>query len=475
MKAKKTYTRERPLTNPAPRGKVPRRKPQPRQRALTAAQKKELIEYVEHCASRLHVIETTRTPSGQILDWIDIYSQHPRGVIATPPPAPKINAGRFRGRETKMARFELQDKAKRGPEGTVPVLRTDIKKLRFNKTLQEYLSKHGQRTVTHNIDGHTFEQPEAGGPHDYAATSQTVTCVGGEGSISLFDPYTAHSDEFSLSQIALLASSKSGRQTVEAGWQEFWDINGDWIPHLFVFYTINGYSKQGDNLGGYNQKVKGWVQHSNAVYPGAISNHVSTPGGAQWELFIKYQLFQGNWWLNVGGEWVGYYPASLFSNPGLANQADSIQFFGEIVDSGSHPEATKTQMGTGYFAERRWPYAAYQRLLRYQTNAAGTMTDYNGSNIVTDSKEYDVDSHMNSGTNWSSYFWFGGPGAIEDANCPRLRANIAAIDREIRALQEDLKTAGPTQKAGIVAQIRKWQSIRAAAVRVAVNGKCSLK
>ena len=265
---------------------------------------------------------------------------------------------------------------------------------------------------TQGLGFHPFEQPEVGGPHDYGATAQSVDCLGGEGFISLFDPYTAHSDEFSLSQIGLEGNRETGgRQTVEAGWQEYRDKYGDWIPHLFVFYTTNGYSKSGENIGGYNREVKGWVQYSSSVYPGATSSNVSTPGGAQWELFIKYQLYQGNWWLNVGGEWIGYYPASLFNNPGLHDQADRILFFGEIVDSASHADATQTQMGTGYFAEYRWPYSAFQRLLRYQTGANGSMTNYNGSAIITDSKEYDAELHMNSGTNWNSYFWFGGPGA----------------------------------------------------------------
>ena len=327
--------RQEPLTNRDLRGKVPRKKPQVRPPKLTTVQKKELIEYFEQRASRLQVIKTTKTSTGQILDWIDIDSQHPDKKIATPPPPLKIESLRQRSRPTKMARFELQEKgSRRGPEGTVPVLRIDPKRLRFNKTLDEFLSKHGHRTRTRYYDGQPLEQPEIGGPHDYGATSETVNCLGGEGLISLFDPYTAHSDEFSLSQIGLEGNRETGgRQTVEAGWQEFRDKYGDWIPHLFVYYTTNGYSKDGDNIGGYNQEVKGWVQYSSSVYPGAISNNVSTPGGAQWELFIKYQLFQENWWLNVGGEWIGYYPASLFDNPGLRNGADRILFFGEIVDS----------------------------------------------------------------------------------------------------------------------------------------------
>src|ERR1700737_5505057 len=71
------------------------------------------------------------------------------------------------------------------------------------------------------------------------------------------------SEEFSLLQIGLEAETeRSGRQTAEAGWQEFQDKYGDWIPHLFVYYTTNGYSKNCDNPGGYNQEVKGWIQYS---------------------------------------------------------------------------------------------------------------------------------------------------------------------------------------------------------------------
>jgi hypothetical protein len=405
--------RQPPLRNPESRPKVPRARPLQRKSALTAVERRELVEYFEDRVARLDIVETTETASGQILDWIDVASQQPDGKIATPPPSPSLDARAQRGRPTKQARFELERRGtRRGPDGTVPVLRVDPRKLRFNKTLDEFLSKHGHRTVTRYFDGLPLEQPETGGPHDYGATAEGVNCLGGEGFLSLFDPYTAHSDEFSLSQIGLEGNRETGgKQTAEAGWQEFRDKYGDWIPHLFIYYTTNGYSKDADNVGGYNQEVQGWVQYSRTVYPGAISNNVSTPGGAQWELFIKYQLYQGNWWLNVGGEWVGYYPASLYADPGLRNGAGRILFFGEIVDSASHTQATKTQMGTGYFAEYRWPYAAFQRLLRYQTDASGTMSDYDGSAIITDSNEYDAELHMHSATNWGSYFWFGGPGA----------------------------------------------------------------
>lgn len=379
---------------------------------LTESEKKRLRGYFEKRAARLKVVATTRTPSGQILDWVPIESQHPSGRIAKPPPDARVRE-EGGSRKVRFATFELEERdAKRGPEGTVPILRKDLSKLRYNKSLSDYLSKHGKPTRTLLMDGkHPLQFPEVGSPHDYAATSQSVTCYGGEGYISAYDPYTWYSDEFSLGQIAMIRGSGNGMQTVEAGHQEYRDLYGDWVPHLFVFYTTNNYTSQGDNKGGYNRDVNGWVQYSGSVYPGARSSPTSTPGGAQYNMFVKYQLWQGNWWLKCNANWIGYYPASLFSNSGLRSQASTIQFFGEIVDASDHSGATRTDMGSGYWAENRWPYAGFQRNLRYQSGTGGTMSAYNGSCWATDTNEYDIECHMNSGSSWGSYFWFGGPGA----------------------------------------------------------------
>ncbi len=383
---------------------------------LTEREKKQLRDYFEDRAARWRrqVVVTTRTPGGQTLDWVPIESQIRRGKIAQPPPQRELKDEARGGRKPKLTTFELErPDAKHGPEGTVPVLRKDISKIRYNKVLGDFLSKHGHPTRTVLVDGwHSLQFPEVGSPHDYAATAQSVTCYGGEGYIAAYDPYTWYSDEFSLGQIAMIRGSGNGKQTVEAGHQEYRDLYGDWVPHLFVFYTTNNYTSQGDNQGGYNQDVDGWVQYSGSVYPGALSSPLSTPGGAQYNMFIKYQLWQGNWWLKCNANWIGYYPASLFSTSGLRSQADQIQFFGEIVDSSDHSSATRTDMGSGYWAENEWPWAAFQRNLRYQSGTSGTMATYNaGSCWATDSNEYDIECHMNSGGSWGSYFWWGGPGA----------------------------------------------------------------
>ena len=129
-------------------------------------------------------------------------------------------------------------------------------------------------------------------------------------------------------------------QTVEAGWQAFQLLNGDTASHLFTFYTTNGYATSGDNQGGYNRDVAGWVQVSTSIFPGTVFSPYSVQGGNQSLIPIQYQLSGGNWWLGVNGSWIGYYPANLFSKNGslnntLGTNANVIGWWGEVFDDGT--------------------------------------------------------------------------------------------------------------------------------------------
>jgi hypothetical protein len=195
------------------------------------------------------------------------------------------------------------------------------------------------------------------------------------------------------------------------------DEYGDWVPHLFVYYTANGYSEDGDNKGGYNQDVDGWVQYDSSIYPGAPMARSSTPGGPQFSLFVKYQFFEWNWWFRAGDRWIGYYPASLYEGnrsvfSSLGDHANRIAFWGEVYDSDDNSGPTSTTMGSGYWAESGWPWSAYQRNLKLQVDRSGRLDDYNADKVIIDSPNmYNLETHMRSGTSWGSYQWVGGPGA----------------------------------------------------------------
>lgn len=394
-----TSPRHEPLRPPLPqRG--------PGRHVATAAEEVEVRTYFAARQASLNVVKSTTTRSGQVIDWIERSSQ---GPIAEPPPRfalPKADAKR----PTAMSRFELEIETPHASEGLVPVLRRDPAGMPAGRTLRQILSKGGS-PLLRDTRGIAPLPPEIGSPHDYAFTSQSVTAYGCETYISANEPFVWYHDEFSLAQLGLSHGTPAGLQTVEVGWQSYKDLYQDLQPHLFVFYTTNGYSKSGNNLGGYNRDVNGWVQYSSTIFPGTVSSPRSVVGGAQFEMHLKVQLWQGNYWVAVNGNWIGYYPASLFRTDGLASSANNVAFFGEIVDSSEHVGATATWMGSGYWAEAGWEFAAYQRSLAYQSDASGTMQPYNpGSVWVTDTKEYTVDVHANSGSNWGSYFWFGGPG-----------------------------------------------------------------
>lgn len=378
-----------------------------------ASLRDEIVDYFTRRHARLRIAKTTRTPRGQLLDWIPVESQHPHGAIATPPPEDhplQRNAGE---REELVAVAELEQTAERGPDGTVPVLRKKLDALGYTLPLRQYLAKYW--TPSPDVGGFGVLPPGPGrGTHWYGNGAQNVICFGGEGEFSCFDPYTASSEEFSLIQIGLSNSDLPSRQTVEAGWQEYYEITGDWVPHLFVYYTTNGHRLDADNAGGYNMDVDGWVQYDNVIFPGTTFLPYSVLGGEQRKISLKYRLYNGNWWLRCQDRWVGYYPASLFMGnqsvfSTLGDHADRIAFWGEIASRQSTP--TSTDMGSGRFPKEGWTRSAYFHHLRFQSDRSGTMTRFRGTASRTDAKLYDIDPHFDDTGSWESHAFVGGPGA----------------------------------------------------------------
>jgi hypothetical protein len=377
----------------------------------------EIHQHLTDRYARRDVITRTRTPGGIEIDWVPVESQHGGRCIAEPPDEdrpPKFEHGE---RRAELMTFELEKEGvERGPRGTVPLLRTPIDRITPTVGLNDWLAK-GARANRFPPAGKAagYEVPGTD-VHKHVYATQNVTCYGTEGNINAWDPYTEWSDEFSLGQLWLIRGSGSGQQTLEVGHQEYRDLYGDWVPHLFLFYTTNGYTSQGDNKGGYNTDVDGWVQYANTIHPGCLSSPLSQWGGTQFIMVLKVQLWQGNWWVKVNGTWIGYYPASLYSTTGLRSQASRLDWGGEVVDSADHAGTTDTDMGNGHWPYEGWQHCAYMNNLRYQSTTSGAMSDYNGSAASEYPACYGIDAHMQSGSSWGSYFWWGGSG--RNANCP---------------------------------------------------------
>ena len=374
----------------------------------------EIQQYFRDRYARRDVITRTTTRTGQELDWIPVESQT-SGALAEPPPLAPLDLPRDPARSTSPVPLELSlAQGEVGPPGTVPVLRKPIEQIRPVGNLQDYLSKGPrQKRVTPPDDPALADPAAADSVHKYAHAYQPVTNFGTEGTINTWRPFVQWSNEFSLGQLWLVRGGGVGLQTCEVGAQTYYDLYGDWNPHLFIFYTTNNYTHSGDNLGGYNTDVAGWVQYSSVVFPG-MRLAESVPGGDQFDLTLKVTLSLGNWWVRVGNEWMGYYPNGLYSPTGLRDQAASVDWGGEIVDDVvHHPEPTATWMGSGHFPYEGWQHAAYMRNLMYQADAAGTMLPIQAYPSVTNPNAYQIATDFSGTSTWGSNFFWGGPGGVE--------------------------------------------------------------
>ncbi len=395
-------------------------RPRPPRSINRKANEQEIRAYFEARTSRLEVAASTVTEHGQTIDWVPAESQTGDGRIASPPsdsvskklrePAPEYSE------EAVRSPLELAE-AKRGPTGTVPVVRKNLDGLAYRYDLKRFLSKtHGHRVA--NLYGLTYPAPEPDGSHRYGSSAQDVIAFGAEGVFSCFDPYLETEGDFSLIQVALSNSDLGFRQTVEAGWQEIKDIYGDWIPHLFTYYTTNGYTDDGDDVGGYNTDVDGWVQVDDSICPAITLVPYSERDGKQYRISLKYQLFENNWWLRCQDRWIGYYPATLFMGnqsvfSTLGDHADYVGFYGEIFDSDEVGGRTRSDMGSGRWPETGWRSAAYIHNIRYQRDRSGQMTVYDGSAGIfeSDPDMYGIDAHFTPpDSSWGSYLYVGGPG-----------------------------------------------------------------
>jgi hypothetical protein len=411
--------RSEPLTAPDKATNVPAYRTQSDEpHARQASHRAEIVAYFENRLNQRNIVATTTTTRGQVIDWVPIESQHPRGEIASPPPDSEVPTGWRSDYHEDLARAELElGENEFGPSGTVPLLRKKLDALAYSHPLRQYLSKYRGALVLDAYGGPALVPgPGSRGTHWYCRASQPGWCFGGEGQFSCFDPSDASPAEFSLIQIGLSNHDLPSVQSAEAGWQVYPDITGDWVPHLFVYYTTNGYAKDEDGQGGYNTDVDGWVQYDNTIFPGTTFTPYSEIGGQQTKFTIKYQLYQDNWWLQCQGSWIGYYPARLFMGnqstfTTLGDHADRIGFWGEVATFGT--TSTHTDMGSGRFADEGWTRAAYIHNMRVQTWRDGAMADFDGSDglLTTDSQLYDIDAHFNSGSNWGSYIYVGGPGS----------------------------------------------------------------
>ncbi len=398
----------------------------------------QILDFFSKRQTRSDIVTTTKTRSGQIIDWIKPESQVAGGKIATPPTEksatikisesaqenpyletalPKVLQER---KLDKSAQTELQlDKSAMGPKGTVPVVRFDVES--YFKENPNYLPKDPMEIFTK-------VPPPAPASNDryYAVWQRFGDVFGSLGRINIWNTTGPVGGETSIAQVAVIRGSPM--QAIEAGKIEHSSFSPSRRPTFFTYFRTNG-SASGDWVGGYNALVDGWIQVSNSVAPGmSLVPWESKTNGSQYSLDVEVRLWQGNWWVRAAGQWAGYYPyckggdsepcaqGTLFSIAGIRDKANRLDWYGEIFDS-SAPAATSTDMGSGAFANQRWGKAAYFRNLLYMWSPTQAWWWNSGSISTTDSACYSADGpYYSSNANWRNWFYYGGPGK-EAAGC----------------------------------------------------------
>ena len=165
----------------------------------------------------------------------------------------------------------------------------------------------------------------------YADAMQSTQAEGASGNFNQPSPTLGGPDSHTLAELAVESNSANGLQIVEVGWTVDRGVNGDEVPHLFVYHWINGL--------GTCYNACGFVQVSQTLKPGMKVTVDSQPGTTHQ---YAIRLMGSDWWVGYEGQWIGYFPGSLWNN--AFTSANLVQWFGEVATARAFP---CSQMGDG--------------------------------------------------------------------------------------------------------------------------------
>jgi len=342
--------------------------------------------------------------SGHAFDCVPIEQQasfrhYGQGKIATPPPAiAPVQADR--GEDAPIAASQVVfgsvdafGNSTRCEAQTIPMRRVTLEDMTRFATLRDFFAKHrGDAADAAGSEGAHSNNDV----HHYAFTQQKVNNLGGHSDLNLWKPYVnlGKGDGMSLSQHWYAGGSPN--QTAEIGWQNQPAYWGTEDSVLFVYWTADNYQ----STGCYNLECDGFVQVAGDWYFGSNFDHYSKVGGAQYYFEAEFYLYQHNWWLGLGGEWVGYYPASIYGGGQMAHHATVVQYGGEVAGSGHWPP-----MGSGKWASKGYKYAAYQDQVWYHNTKGSDIW----ANLTLE--QPDPKCYKDAGLEYDpTQFYFGGPG-----------------------------------------------------------------
>ena len=259
----------------------------------------------------------------------------------------------------------------RGPAGTVPLVRPNTGLVSRILAVKNYTAKRGGLAVNKSRPTKARPIPAR------SATSTRIDSQSGKllrlrrllqrlGSRRSITP-PGPGDDHSIMQIWLQNYDKPQLQSIEGGWTVDKNLNGDTIAHVFTYYTTNGYTQDGNDLGGYNRMFAGWVQYSASIFPGIRINGAQHAGRNAARYRHQVPALSGQRWIAVQRQLDGLLPRQPFQRR-IVNDAEWFGFGGEVYSSLAIPRRPKIRWAAAGRPPDGWTQAAFARNLRNQSD-----------------------------------------------------------------------------------------------------------
>ncbi|KAI3847670.1 hypothetical protein MKX03_008848 [Papaver bracteatum] len=225
--------------------------------------------------------------------------------------------------------------------------------------------------------------------------------IGAQAKINLWNTAVESSSEMSVSQIWVEAGPYEELNTIEAGWTVDEFYFNDTHTRFFIMWTGDGYKH-----GCVNLLCPGFVQTSSEI--GLVAILPKCPLSTATKKTLPSDQNSGNWWVQLQGISVGYYPSSIFNR--LSKKADHVDFGGEITNARSSGRHTTTQMGSGHYpSEGGLGISSYFSHVQVITENNEVIDDPVNVQLYTSNPYcYDVKLDENRTNGYS--FYYGGSG-----------------------------------------------------------------
>uniref|UniRef100_A0A0E0MXW4 Neprosin PEP catalytic domain-containing protein n=1 Tax=Oryza rufipogon TaxID=4529 RepID=A0A0E0MXW4_ORYRU len=329
-------------------------------------------------------LATFQSLDGDIIDCVHISNQpafdHPLLKDHTIQMRPSIQPSGLYGEATRPFTQTWNQNGEKCPDNTIPIRRTKEEDVMRATSVTTFGKKtHGGSPHPHShlggvTDGHHYGVAYATGDSNYYGTKVTINV------------YPA--------------------------------MYGDDKTRLFIYWTRDAYN----TTGCYNLACSGFIQTNPQFVIGGSLSPVSIYGSTQYE--YDYLVWKdpagGNWWLQLQGNYVGYWPSSIFTllQTGVA---DTVEWGGEVYS----PQIT-APMGSGHFPEEGFGKATYSRAIQV-VDSSNHLKPPNGVGLIASLPNcYNIMTGSSSTTSWGTYIYYGGPG------CPQ-NSQIEVISEDVEA------------------------------------------